>query len=426
MTRAHLFLPTALLLASGVLSAAAQSFLPKTIQFKGDSEHSDAELIAAAQLKKGVAMSIAEMNDHTKLLVDSGIYQDVSFTFNGQDLVVKLIPVTTLYPIRLENFPFATDKDLDQRLHDRLPLYHGTVPTSGSLLDGVSKELEDQLSAKSIKATVIATPYTDLKLSKVTAMSFAITDPEVEVGTIQLTGVADSQAPKARQAVSKVSGTSYSIDGSPSQIETALLNLYGAQGYLEAKVKAIAQPAVLEPSDIRIPFSVPVEEGPQYKLAGVQLTSDLIVTQANLDKLPGLHLGDIASSTRLRAIWDLIERQYHNKGYMKARVQPTPAFDRSKGTVSYSVAVDAGPQYTMGKLKIINASDDLRETILSLWKLPNGEVFNESELRGFAVSHGANQALERLIATVNLSYSLKFHDDSHTVDVDLTLERKHE
>ena len=60
-----LFLTAIVLLASG-LSAAAQKFLPKTIQFKGAPEYSDQELLAAAGLKKGTLLPIAEMKDHPK------------------------------------------------------------------------------------------------------------------------------------------------------------------------------------------------------------------------------------------------------------------------------------------------------------------------------------------------------------------------
>jgi outer membrane protein insertion porin family len=428
MSRTTFRLIATLFAASCLSSASAQTYTVKNIVFKGDNEHSSVELAAAAQLKPGTQMTTAEINEHTKLLLDSGIYQNVSFTFNGRDLVIQLIPVETLYQVRLENFPIAADADLAQKLRDRLPLYHGSVPTQGSLLDAVIKTLEEELAAKGLKATVTATPYTDLALAKVTAMSFAITDPDVQVGAIQLSGVGDAEAPKARQAVSKISGMGYSTEGTASQLETALSNFYGAQGYLEAKVKATPQPGVVEGSAIRVPVTITVDQGHQYKLAGVKLAPDLIVTQAAFDKLPALHYGETASSARLHFVWESIERQYHNKGYMKARVQPTPAFDRANNNVTYSVAVDPGPVYTMGKLRILNANDEVRQTIVSLWKIPAGDPFNESELRGLIVAptRGSNPILERLVASVNLSYVLKVHDDSHTVDVDMTVERKHE
>ncbi len=113
--------------------ATGQKFLPKTIQFKGDPEYSDDELLKAAGLKRGEVLGSAEMNDHSKLLMDSGVFQGISFKFDGQDLIFQLTPVDAgeLFPIRLENLPISAGPDLDARLHQQFPLYHGKVPAEG-------------------------------------------------------------------------------------------------------------------------------------------------------------------------------------------------------------------------------------------------------------------------------------------------------
>src|ERR1039457_591415 len=79
--------------------ASAQKFQPKTIQFKGDPEYSDQELLAAAGLKRGGVFTSAEMNDHSKLLMDSGVFDNLTYKFDGVDLIYTLIPSSTLYPI---------------------------------------------------------------------------------------------------------------------------------------------------------------------------------------------------------------------------------------------------------------------------------------------------------------------------------------
>jgi len=74
----------------------------KTIQFKGDPEYSDQELLAAAGLKKGAVLTSAEMNDHSKQLMDTGVFDTLTFKFDGQDLIFLLVPSTTMFPISLE------------------------------------------------------------------------------------------------------------------------------------------------------------------------------------------------------------------------------------------------------------------------------------------------------------------------------------
>jgi outer membrane protein assembly factor BamA len=61
------------------VQASAQKFIPKTIQFKGAPEYSEQELLAAAELKKGIVLTAAEMNDHSKLLMDSGVFDGITY-----------------------------------------------------------------------------------------------------------------------------------------------------------------------------------------------------------------------------------------------------------------------------------------------------------------------------------------------------------
>jgi outer membrane protein assembly factor BamA len=95
--RRHLcFLLVAISICVAVRPAAAQKFLPKTIKFQGDPEYSDAELLAAAGLKKGVVLGYTEMQDYCKRLLATGAFSTVAFKFDGQDLIFcsRLPPIS--------------------------------------------------------------------------------------------------------------------------------------------------------------------------------------------------------------------------------------------------------------------------------------------------------------------------------------------
>ena len=136
----------AIVLLAACQLAHAQKFQPKTIQFKGAPEYSDQELLAAANLKRGIVLTAAEMNDHSKLLMDSGVFDGVTYKFDGVDLVYQLTVAPQLYAVHLDNLPLTADAALDAKIHDQLPLYHGKVPTDGLLLDGVTNILQRALA----------------------------------------------------------------------------------------------------------------------------------------------------------------------------------------------------------------------------------------------------------------------------------------
>jgi outer membrane protein assembly factor BamA len=423
--RRYLFLLfTCLVLASTAVPAAAQKFNPKTIQFKGDPEYSDQELLAAAGLKKGVVLTSAEMSDHSKLLMDSGVFSNLTYKFDGVDLVYMLTPAEVMYPIHLRNIPLTAGAELDAKLHDRLPLYHGKVPSEGTLLDGVRSALVEMLAAQGINATISAVP-TGGGQQKTGMMNFNIDSPPVVVGEIHLDPASPALDAKAQEILAKQAGSPYDVEGTPSQISTDLGNFFHDKGYLEASLNAAPQGApVVAPDAIRIPFFLSATPGPLYKLSSVQLAPGVLVTQAEFDHQSHIHSGDIADGQHVTQNWQFISRQYHNKGYMKATVHPTPTFDRAQSTVIFLVEVDPGPAYTMGTLRIDNVGDDVRTAMLAAWKMPAGVVFNESAVVSFFAAGDASPQLKRLFSGVSCKYVMTLNDDTHTVDVVLRLDKR--
>jgi hypothetical protein len=60
--------------------------------------------------------------------------------------------------------------------------------------------------------------------------------------------------------------------------------------------------------------------------------------------------------------------------------------------VNYTIEVQPGPVYTMGKLIIQNGADDLRAAMLAAWKMPAGAVFNASAIQTYYSSQGNTRA----------------------------------
>ncbi|WP_348264677.1 hypothetical protein P8935_09095 [Telmatobacter sp. DSM 110680] len=414
----------AALLCSSV-SAHAQKFVPKSIQFNGDPEYSNEELLAASGLKKGDTLSYAQINDVSKSLLDTGMFASLAFKFDGQDLIFQLTPAEQIVPIHLSNLPFALGPQLDAKLRQKYSLYHGKLPSEGGLAETVRAALEQMLTAQGIKATVLASPVADRKSGKITAVSFSITNPPVLVGDITPENSAPLD-PKVLPILARLSGSSYDSDGSPEQIATNIRLYYQDQGYLEAAVQAnpSAVPSIALDA-IRIPFSVSVTPGIRYKVKEIRLDPGLVVNQADFDRQSHIHPGDPADGEHIRANWLYLERQYHNHGFIRAKVDATPTLDRNNGTVSYVATVLPGPAYNMGTLNIENVSDELRTMMLAAWKMPPGAVFNEGSILGFFATTNVNPKLERVFATVDVKYVMRPNDDTRTVDLTLRLERKH-
>ncbi len=352
MKRTFLLLLTAILLASS-LPAAAQKFQPRTIQFKGAPEYSDQELMAAAGLKMGTVLDYSEMKEHSQKLMDTGVFESLAFSFDGADLVYKLIPHTDLYPIRLKNLPLTPGKELDAALHDRFPLYHGKVPGESGLLEGVRGALEEMLAAKGIKATVTATPYADEKLYEVTAMSFSINAPTVWVGEIHLEGVSAAMQAKVKHVADRFMTATFDTEETAGNIERAFASFYVDEGYAAVKVHAErSRKPVVVSKVIDVPFDVTIDEGRHYTLGSIILPSGAPLTMAEINKAAGAisyksgglsETLSVKGGLTLRAAVSFVLGQYKSKGYMDCVVTQHPQFDEAAGLVNYSFGGSAGP-----------------------------------------------------------------------------------
>ncbi len=406
-----------ILLLNGTLPAQ-QKFVPKSIQFKGAPEYSDQELLAAAGLKQGTVLAFTEMKDHSQKLIDTGLFDTLSFKFDGVDLVYTLVPSSTLYAIHLENLPLTPGKELDAALHDRFPLYHGKVPGEGGLMEQVRQALEEMLTAKGFHATVEAATYMDPKLHKVTTVSFSITAPPVRVGAIHLEGVSDALQAQVKHVADHEAGSAFDTDNTETNLEHAFELFYRDEGYAAVKVHAVRSGfPIATPDAIALPFSVTVDEGRLYKLGSVHLPADALVTPTEIDKILGPNAHLAAKGQTLRSTWFMISSRYKAAGHLDCQLTPHPQFDEASGAVNYTVEINPGPVYHMAFVKFDGVSDELRSHLMRVWQMLPGDPFDASYVAAFIVkAQKEDPVLMRSLAGVKITYDVRADQQTHDVN----------
>jgi outer membrane protein assembly factor BamA len=303
------------------------------------------------------------------------------------------------------------------------------VPYDAGLTEQVRQALQELLAAKGIQATVTAAPYTDLKRVEVTAMSFSVTVPTVQVGEIHLEGVAPDLLEKAKLVADHARMAGYDTVNSVANIELAFASFFSEEGYAAAKVHVEQLGNVEASSDeIDVPFKVTVELGRHYKLGSVHLPSGELLTLEKINSSAGVVSNNVENLSvkgglTLRTALQFVTGECKSKGHVECVVTPHPQYDDANGIVSYTFDVQPGPVYTMGRLTIENGTDDLRDAMLAAWKMPTGALFNEGAIKTYFYTQG-NTALGRTFASAICRYKLYTNHETHIVDVTLRLERK--
>jgi outer membrane protein assembly factor BamA len=377
------------------------------IRFQGAPQYTEEELLAAAGLKTGARLSATEVKVHAKLLNDTGLFAVVKFSSDSKGLLFSLTPASQLFPVHLDNLPLQPGKDLDAKIHARFPLYHGLVPASGSLLEGIRQTFEEMLAAQNIKATVKAVLTSDLGPQKITAINFTITSPAVRIGPIQLSGVSPVMQAKANTLVAGQTGNAFDTENSAIGLEHAFEDLYQDQGYAAVQV-TVTQivPLIVSNQAVAIPFAVAIREGGVYKLGSIIYPPDALVPRAEVEKVQSKYP---AGSGRPLDLFLLAVRDaYHARGYLDCSVISHASFNEATHIVNYSLEIAPGPSYQMGAVQFDGAPDAIAARLTRLWKMAPGQPFDESYISTFAArAQKQDRSLAKWMQTVITTYDVK-------------------
>ena len=423
MTRQFGALFIALLLVFSVPLAAQKreqkkalpSAQSKPIRFQGAAQYTPEELLAAAGLKADAKLSFAEVKAHAKQLNDTGLFELVKFVSDRQGVLFALTPAAQLYPMHLDNLPLTPGKDLDARLHERFPLYHGQLPGAGSIVDGLCRSLEEMLAAKGMQATVKAALTSGLGPSKITAVNFSIASPAVHIGKIQLSGVSSVMQPKAVLVAVGQMGNDFDTENSALGLRHAYEDLYQDLGYAAVQIDvAQLDPVIAAGQPVEIPFKVTIREGGIYTLGKIEYPAGALVARAEAEKVQAKYP---ASSARPLDLFLLAVRDaHHAHGYLDCAVTTHASFNEATHIVNYALEVTPGAQYRLGSVKFDGAPEAMGAKLKAAWKMAAGDVFDESYLGAFpALAQKKDKQLTKWLLTVIATTEVKPDVATHQV-----------
>jgi outer membrane protein assembly factor BamA len=413
------FRPLLFLLAAGALALpACAQIIAKKVTFTGVPQP-QAELLAYSGLAPGKPLSHAEIDAAAQKLMDTGLFSNIQYKYDGIELLFTMTPADGALPVQFANFPWWDDAALTSALEAKVPLFHGTLPAEGGLQQSVINALTAMLAQKGVTASIAAMPSNDLA-GKTIAIAFHIDAPPVQVGTVTLTGASAAFADPVSAIEKAAAGQNF--DGAvESTLNMALKAVYHRQGYLEAAMNGFAhgEPQVAG-GKVLVPISATIVEGPQYKVASITLAGSTLVSQDDFAKTAKLHPGDIANEDLLRGTLATLAMPYKAHGYLRAKIDGAPRFDTTAHTVSYAVTVEPGPVFHMGELSLINLSAQQQADVLKFWPLHEGDVYDATVATSFLVRNKANlHSLDGWSA----SWKAYEHEDTDIVDLVVTFQQ---
>ena len=344
-------------------AAQQQSFTPQAIHFTGADGYSDDELTGAAGLAIGQTYSAEDLNRHAKQLLDIGIFDKITYKFDGTNLnyTVKLSP--QMYPIQLGNLPLIEGTNVDTQLNAHVPLYHGAVPPQGLLLEAIRQTIEGILADENLHAQVAAELVEDPATHKPAAVRFSIVSQPVRVGSLKLEGVSDYLRPLLDKNL-KVTDMPYDAEHTSAEIERKIMDIYAGHGFAGAEVHVARYGyPVMEEGAIRIPYKVTIKEGRSYQLGTVTFAHPVPVDPVEVDRIMATRSSFMPENMFLESLVSQLEIRLKGEGYLNCRVSLEPHLDNTKGVANYIVNADLGQTERMSASKPDSASVGIQNLI---------------------------------------------------------------
>lgn len=375
------------------------------------------EVTAASGLKRGDRITENVLSTAAQRLADTGAFEEVSYSFvsdpYGTMVTWNVSDAPQFVPARFENLVWFTDQDLVAKLHEQLPLFKGELPLAGKMAASVQNGIEQLLIARGVKAAAACLPEAPLNQA---IRSFVCRAQGVSVRVRNATfSGASGDFPKLLQAALVPITTDYVR----SRIEFLLLPVYTQRGYLKAAIAA-PETKIIEakPDTTTIDLVVPVNEGKQYRLAGVSFRRNTAFGTAELEKVLRAPAGEPVNGIQLQHDLDRVHDLYGTRGYLEARLKPTPAYDDAQGTVSFSFDVTEGSPYRFRKVDIQFPNPEIASRLAAQWELRPGDAYDTSYFGRF---------MKKVVPTLPTTSRWKFTEQpkldqkAKTVDVVLKI-----
>ncbi|MGD0965179.1 MAG: POTRA domain-containing protein [Candidatus Acidiferrales bacterium] len=354
-----------------------------SVQVTGSSRFKSEQIAPSAGLQPGSAVTREDIQAGADRLAKLGPFASVQYRYSTLGSGIKIeyqVTDAPAIPASFDNFPWFTDEDLLAGIKSSVPLFDGTVPAQGVILDDVCTAIQKLLEGRGVHVRVSHA----LSVSGVGGRPmqlFSAEGDQLNVAGIQFSDELASSDRMIRDRVTDLLGKPFSR----SAIEIFELEqvrpVYLLHGYLQVRfglptMRLAGPPQGSLPNKLMV--QAPIEPGAAYTWSGVTWKGNYSIRPEGLDDFVKLKTGDLADGMKIEAAWQGVRDLYSGRGFLDVKLDATPAFDDAAKRVTYAVSIDEGPQYHMGSLVLTGLSMDGEKRIRSAWTIMPGAVFDKN------------------------------------------------
>ena len=315
-------------------------------------------------------------------LYDTGLFQDVGFSRDGNVLVVRVAERPAIASFNIEGNKKLGGDEIKKGLA-KAGLAEGELFRK-DLLDQIEQELKRQYYANGYYAVRIETNVLKEGEGQVRIEIKVTEGPVAKIKKINLIGnqvfeddeLLDNFELQPTRTISLFqSSNRYSKEKLVGDLES-LSSYYQDRGYLRFEVSSVQ--VALSPDKQDIFVTINVDEGAVYKVADYKLSGELVLPEAALKQFITVKPGQIFSRKDTTESGNRISSRLADEGYAFAKVDPQPRIDDANKQVSLDFVVQPGKRVYVRQINFAGNSATDDETLRREMRQLEGATFSRA------------------------------------------------
>ncbi|MBI3560448.1 MAG: outer membrane protein assembly factor BamA [Gammaproteobacteria bacterium] len=345
-----------LLLAPLVCAAPVYAFEPftvKDIRLDGLQRISIGTVFNYLPIKVGEKITDEDTTRAIHALYQTGFFKDVRIEREGDVLVIFVAERPAIADIKITgNSSIATDQ-LNKSLKD-LGMVDGRI-FDRSLLDNIEQELKRQYYSLGKYAVKVSTKALPRERNRV---SIAIDIAEGDEAQIYAVNIVGNKTFSTDTLTDLIVSADRGIFGGRKNFNRQILagdqetlrSYYMDRGYINFNIDSTQ--VALSPDKQEVYVTINISEGNRYTVREVKRAGNLLLPEAEYNKLIVIKTGDVFSRKTVIDTRKNISDRLAELGYPYANVNIAPNIDEDTRTVALTVFVDPGQRIYVRRVNI--------------------------------------------------------------------------
>nr|WP_207168828.1 outer membrane protein assembly factor BamA [Rhodovibrio sodomensis] len=335
------------------------------------------------EVDPGDRFDAQQLNSSLKSLYDTGLFEDVVLSREGDRLIVDVEE----NPI-INRIAFEGNDELDtETLRQEVELRPRVVYTRTKVQNDVDRLLE-VYRRNGYYGAQIEPKLIELEQNRVNLVFEVDEGPETEVRAINFVGneaFSDSelrdQIATEESAWWKLLGANDTYDPDRLSFDREQLRrFYLSEGYAEFEVRSAV--AELTPDRQAFVITFTLSEGDRYTFGEIDVSSSLKgLDPAQVEDAVTTEQGDWYDASAVEETISNLERAVGDLGYAFVEVRPQTNRDRENDTIDVTYQIQEGPKVFVERIEITGNVRTLDRVIRREFQLVEGDAFNASKLR---------------------------------------------